>query len=68
MAKTDTVADPVAPDDELTLTEFCTRLSQRDRRVELIGGFHAAEVRAGKNKDTEAAFVARFAAFATQPA
>ena len=54
--------------DELTLAEFCARLSRTDRRVELIGGFHAVTTRAGVIKDTEAGFAARFEAFATQPA
>ena len=67
----DTPAAPApaqAQSDELTLTEFCTRLSRTDRRVELIGGFHAVTSRAGVIKDTEAGFAARFEAFATQPA
>jgi len=67
MAKT-TNDEPVAlPADELTLTEFCTRLSARDRRVELIGGFHASQRAAERHKDTEAAYQAAFDAFATQP-
>lgn len=62
-----------APADEqsgfpLTLEEFCTRLSQSDRRVELIGGFHAMERAAGNTKDVESAYQARFEAFVNQPA
>lgn len=68
MAKTDSIEAPALPADEITLTEFCVRASQRDRRVELLGGFHAAETRAGRVKDTEEAFAARLTAFATQPA
>lgn len=66
MSKT---AAPEAPaDEELTLDEFCARLSRKDRRVELIGGFHFAARAAGVVKDTEAGFAARFEAFATRPA
>lgn len=71
MAKiTDTpTADADAPAEEaLTLDEFCTRLSARDRRVELIGAFASTERRAGVVKDVESAFAARFAAFCTAPA
>lgn len=58
-----------APGDfPLTLDEFCTRLSQSDRRVELIGGFHAHERAAGHTKDVETAFAARFVSFVNQPA
>mgnify|MGYP003476427976 FL=1 len=67
MAKPEPIEAP-APPDEITLHEFCTRVSQHDRRVELLGGFHAAETRAGSVKDTEVAFAARLTAFATQPA
>lgn len=76
MAKNNEVADsaaeaqaPVAPDAgfELTLDEFCIRLSNTDKRVELIGGFAYSERAAGTIKDTESAFKARFAAFATKP-
>jgi hypothetical protein len=53
---------------DLTLEEFCTRLSRTDKRVELIGGFHHSEKLAGNVKDSEAAFLGRFQKFATQPA
>lgn len=57
-----------APGSEpLMLDEFCLRLSQKDRRVELIGGFHHAELSAGHLKDTEEAFRSRFDAFANAP-
>lgn len=63
---------PPAPVEEqeipLSLDEFCTRLSAADRRVELIGGFHAMEVKAGRTKDIESAFKARFDGFVNQPA
>lgn len=53
---------------QLTLTEFCIRLSQNDKRVVLIGGFNAVESKAGRNKDSEAAYQARFVEFVNQPA
>lgn len=52
----------------LTLNEFCTRLSQSDSRVELIGAFHSVEKRAGHFKDFESAYQARFTTFINQPA
>lgn len=50
----------------LTLEEFCIRLSRTDKRVELIGAFNFVEKRAGRIKDTEAAFAERFDKFANQ--
>lgn len=52
----------------LTLTEYCTRLSTTDRRVELIGAFEHTERVAGRNSDVETNFASRYAAFANQPA
>lgn len=52
---------------QVTLEEFCTRISKTDRRVELIGAFHHVEKAAGRVKDAESAFAARFADFANQP-
>ncbi len=72
MAKSNAAAETAAPSDQdadhLTIEEFCARLSIADKRVELIGGFHATEVRAGRVKDSEAAFQGRFEKFANQPA
>ncbi len=69
MAK-ETVAPVVAEPSEfpLTLDEFCSRLSVTDKRVELIGAFHFTEKVAGRNKDLESAYQARFTAFINQPA
>lgn len=71
MAKNQEVA-PVSTQGEqefpLALNEFCARLSATDRRVELIAGFHHQEVAAGRTKDLESAFRARFEAFVNQPA
>lgn len=51
----------------LTITEFCARLSESVRRPEIIGAFHAVEKRAGRVKDTEANFRARFDTFVNTP-
>ena len=53
---------------DLTLEEFCTRVSRTDRRVELLGGFYAVERAAGRVKDTEVAYTKRLGDFANAPA
>jgi hypothetical protein len=53
---------------DLTLQEFCIRLSRKDKRVEMIGAFHATEKKAGRQKDSESNFQSRFDAFCKQPA
>lgn len=75
MAKQATAVEDAAPvideapaDFPLTLDEFCTRLSLRDKRVEMIGGFYHVEKQSSRLKDTEAAFAERYAAFQNQPA
>lgn len=71
MAKTPAVAaTPVesAGSTPLTITEFCIRLSERERRVPLIGAFEATEKRAGRIKDTESAYQSRFVEFINKPA
>ena len=58
-----------APDSfDLTLKEFCTRLSKTDKSVEMIAGFNYSETQAGRLKDSEGNFMSRYAAFQTQPA
>ena len=52
----------------LSLDEFCSRLSSTDKRVEMIGAFHHTEKVAGRNKDVESAYIARYSAFINQPA
>lgn len=54
---------------EMTLDEFCMRMSDRkvDGRVELIHGFAFTERKAGHVKDTEANFNKRFVEFANKP-
>lgn len=48
---------------ELSVDEFCARLSATDKRVEMIRGFHFDEQRVGHIKDTEERFLARYEAF-----
>lgn len=55
------------PVEQVTLNEFCTRLSLSDKRVELIGGFHHQETAKGTIKDAESEFYSRFLAFANKP-
>lgn len=52
---------------DVTLAEFCTRLSINDKRVELIAGFEYSEKKAGREKGAEQDFATRFAAFQRQP-
>lgn len=52
---------------EVTLDEFCVRLSNTDKRVALISGFHYTEKVAGHLKDFEPNYKARYATFITQP-
>lgn len=67
--KNETVIPEVAPTSfALSLNEFCTRLSQGDKRVELIAGFHHTESIAGRVTDTESNYRTRYDAFSTQPA
>ncbi|ATI15631.1 hypothetical protein [Bordetella phage vB_BbrM_PHB04] len=69
MAKADKTDDQqVNPAVEpLTLNEFCLRLSTRDKRVELIGAFNFVEKQAGRFKDAESNYQARFEAFVNKP-
>lgn len=53
---------------ELTLQEFCTRLSATEPRVELISGFDYDERASGRLKDTEEAYAGRYQAFINRPA
>ena len=53
---------------QVSIDEFCTRLSSGDNRVEMIGAFHAQEKSAGRKSDTEAAYKARFIKFCGAPA
>lgn len=60
-------APAVTADNEISLIEFCTRLSATVRRPELISAFEYSERRAGSIKDTAEAFQARFENFGKTP-
>lgn len=70
MAKNETVAvaTPEPVSEPLSLNEFCIRLSTKDKRVELIGGFEHSERVAGRLSDTAENYTARYAQFLNQPA
>ena len=53
---------------EITLDEFCARLSVTDKRVEMIGGFHSDMTRVKKTKGMEADYRAEYQKFITRPA
>lgn len=61
-------AAPVVDSFDLTLDEFCRRLSAKKVGPELIGGFFHAQTAAGSLKASDAAFTAAFDTFANQPA
>lgn len=52
---------------QVTLDEFCARLSSSVSSPELIGAFEHVERVAGRMQDTEDAFKSRFAAFVNSP-
>lgn len=56
------------PEVQLPLQDYCIRLSKQERRVELIAGFEHDERNAGRVKDTESAFAARYQKFINRPA
>lgn len=70
MAKTEPVAQatPEKTSEPLSLNEFCIRLSTKDKRVELIGGFEHSERVAGRLSDTAEAYAERYGKFLNQPA
>jgi len=70
MAKSETVAQaaPAQKSEPLSLNEFCIRLSAKDKRVELIGGFEHSERVAGRMTDTAENYSERYTKFLNQPA
>lgn len=69
MAAKQDAPTPVADNSiELTLHDFCLRLSESVKKPELIGAFSASQTRAGVVKDTEAAFRKAFDKFINAPA
>lgn len=68
MAKEPTAPSAAPETFPQTIEEFCRDLSVNDRRVEMIGAFHAIEKAAGRLKDDAAAFLARFETFVNRRA
>lgn len=68
MSKSAPAVEAVETSVEITLTEFCTRLSETLRRPELIGAFEFVERNAGRVKATQEAFKSRFDKFINSPA
>jgi hypothetical protein len=67
-AVTEAVTEAVgAPVVQVTLEEFCVRLSNTDRRVELLSAFHFTEKQAARLKDAESNYAARYTAFINKP-
>ncbi len=60
-------ATTTTQEQKLSLDEFCRRLSESVNRPELIGGFEFVERRAGRVKDTDAAYRQRFDLFVQTP-
>lgn len=52
---------------KVTLDEFCTRLSEKVTRPELIGAFAFTERHAGNLRDTSEGFAARYEVFINKP-
>lgn len=52
---------------DVTIDEFCIRLSATDTRVEMIGAFCADEKRHSRIKDSDANFTKRFGEFVKRP-
>ena len=59
--------ETVNPESALSITDFCTRLSETVSRPELIGAFAHVEQKAGRVKDTASGYGARFDAFINKP-
>lgn len=58
---------PVVETITVSLNEYCTRLSEKVIRPELIGAFASTERAAGKVSDTPENFQARYNSFINKP-
>lgn len=65
--KTEVQQEVPAAAPELSINDFCARLSETISRPELIGAFAHVERAAGRAKDTAAAYRARYDLFVNQP-
>lgn len=60
--------EAAAAEPNIAIAEFCSRLSESDRRVELISAFYNYERSGGRNNDTFDNYSARFKSFINKPA
>jgi hypothetical protein len=60
--------ETAAAEPNMSIAEFCARLSESDRRVELISAFYNDERSGGRNNDTFSNYSARFQGFINKPA
>jgi hypothetical protein len=67
MAKQETQAPAETEVAEISLDEFCSRLSETVKSPESIGGFHFTERAADRMRGTFEAYRARFDAFLNKP-
>ena len=66
-AAPDVAAAPAVEAITLTIHAFCLRLSETDKRPELIKAFEVTERAAGNTSDTAEKFQARYAKFINKP-
>lgn len=53
---------------KITIEEFCSLLSKKDKRVEMLGGFHFYMKKIGMKKEIYVDFLAAYEAFQRMPA
>lgn len=63
----ETPVSPVEAEPALSITDFCTRLSETVSRPELIGAFAHVEQKAQRLSDTAANYRTRYDAFINKP-
>lgn len=68
MPKLNAAPEDTTAAEALTIEEFCLRLSKTVSQPEMIGAFCFTERNAGRVKDLESAYQARYRDFATKPA
>lgn len=71
MAKNQTTESAQADEQviaQISLSEYCARVSSTDKRVELIGAFFKSQVSCGATSGTETEFDAAYQLFVNQPA
>lgn len=53
---------------KLSIDDFCVRLSETDKRVEMISAFNSDERQAGRVSDTADNYASRYQVFLNKPA